>query len=450
MPNPVTRTRTRWKPGYTFSTGTFYRADAAEPKTLSLTKQIGTFTTCNDTVGNWTKDWQAVLSNPRSRKAQRKIYLANALELKHDYVRHGWFTAVKNPGTSVEYRWSKYPALNPGTPASAYGTWNLPLPSTKYNDILAGANISTPAVSIPSFLGELPELPTAFRNFGRKQLANDGLAKHAAAVNLGWRWGIAPLWNDFNTFVAGIDDINARLEKLRRLRTDEFYSSTVNLSRGSYTGPTTYNNWLYYSNGLLVSSDSVTNYSYKEWGSAQYYVRFNTVLPPVLQEHNVDPLTWHLPVTDGLWAQQRRLGLTPYEALAAAWELLPWSWLADWFFGVSAFINASRNELNLGVRNVCLMRKFRSETVHTINRTYSSPQLGFCLPPLTTQTLKTRYPLSGQSSVLSTEPFFSPAKWGIIASLLALASKKPLDTGIPLNLVRIGLTGQYSRRKKKK
>jgi hypothetical protein len=444
------RTRTRWKHGWVDETGSYYDALSAPPQLTSLTRRMGTFTTMHDTVNNFTQDYLAILSNPRSRKARRRIYNANNLEIIDQYYRHGWFTAVKNSGTSSEKRWTRYPGLNPGTPESSYGSFNLATPSSRYNAILAGSNISTPQVSIPAFLGELPELPMAFRNFGRKQLANSGLPKQAAAANLGWRWGISPLLNDFRAFLAGLDDIQKRLMQLRKLRVDGYYSSTVQLSKQSYVGPKT-SLLLYATGGLFVFAYKTTSYSVNEWGSAQWYVRPTTVLPPLMEEHNIDPLTWHLPVSDLRWAQARRLGLTPYEALAAAWELLPWSWLADWFFGVSNFINAWRNELSLGVRNVCLMRRYRSETTFDIRRDVSAPELGFCRPPLTRETRKLRFPVNGASFYdISTQPIFNPAKWGIIASLLALSQKSPLNVFEPGTLPQLSAELGFRPRRKRK
>jgi hypothetical protein len=60
------------------------------------------------------------------------------------------------------------------------------------------------------------------------------------------------------------------------------------------------------------------------------------------------------------WARNLTFGLNSHGALAAAWELTPWSWLADWFSNVGDVIAATNNSVPCTWSNLCYMRKLRS------------------------------------------------------------------------------------------
>lgn len=417
------RSRTTILPGnWSTQTGTYTRADLPA-ENHSLTRGSGTTTTCHDVVGNMTRDWLGLLTG--DRKARKVIYNPNPLELIHNTIVHGWFSGVKDPLMSYKRTWIKYPGLNPGNPKSAYGTFNLPDKQSRAVKILAGTNISRPHISVPTFIGELPELPGLLAAFGKKQMAK---AKASGNIPLYWtphgflgyQWGIAPLLADLRALLEGIEEIRKRLDDLSNLRANGYFSRTVQLSRDAYMEPPSSLQILHAMNTGYVYGRQATSYTVTEWGSAQWYVRHDTVLPPSMPVSKGG--RWDIPTSDQLWAQMSRLGLTWYEILAAIWELFPWSWLADWFFKIGDFVTAWNNTISLGVRNICLMRRYQSDTAYTIDRSASFAGLGFVKPPSKRQVLKLRFVLTDPTPAgsISTQPFFDPKKWAIIGSLLAV------------------------------
>jgi hypothetical protein len=340
-------------------------------------------------------------------------------------VDYGWFSGVKDPNQTYKRVWVKYPGFNPGNPESAYGTFNLPDKQSRAVKILAGTNISRPHVSVPTFIGELPELPALLATFGRRKLskayATGSIPEYAVpAAHLGYQWGIAPLLSDLRALLLGLEEIRKRLDDLQALRANGYFSRTVQLHKDAYMGPESSRQILHANNTGYIYGYKATHYSVVEWGSAQWYVRHDTVLPPAMPvpAHG----RWDIPSSDQLWAQMSRLGLTWYELLAALWELLPWSWLADWFFHLGDYITAWNNTISLGNRNICLMRRYRAQTNYRIDRYYSFTGLGFVKTPIKEQVLKLRFVLTDPTPAdsISTQPFFDPKKWATLASLIAL------------------------------
>jgi hypothetical protein len=65
-------------------------------------------------------------------------------------------------------------------------------------------------------------------------------------------------------------------------------------------------------------------------------------------------------------ARQTVLGMNGYGALRATWDLLPWSWLYDWFYNIGDILDASNNQLELSSGNICLMRERSARYVYEI------------------------------------------------------------------------------------
>jgi hypothetical protein len=238
------------------------------------------------------------------------------------------------------YQWLQQPISTkpaPWDPRHYYSQPTLLDLNNKAWEILAKTNPSIPHVSIPTFIGELKDLPGLVKGYG------DGLLKAVANGYLSWRWAIKPMISDLGKlcrFVKAVDDRTLMLQKLAQGKT---LRKRVNL--GTVQGRHTYGSSILESSpGGSLTGTFHDDYSMKEWGTAQWKLLPNSVLPQL----GYGPLR--------NMARKLTFGFTDHEALATAWELTPWSWLADWFGNTGDLIAATNNSVGCTWQNICYMR----------------------------------------------------------------------------------------------
>lgn len=203
--------------------------------------------------------------------------------------------------------------------------------------ILAETNPSVPHVSVPTFIGELKDLPGLVKGYG------DNLLKNVANGYLSWRWAIRPMISDLRklwNFQKAVDD---RTTMLLKLRSGATIKRRVQLGTTNHADAPQVNQTVH-SEGCGVTGTFQTSYSMKEWGSAQWKLLPNSQLPQL----------GYAPLRKKAYALT--FGITSHEALATAWELTPWSWLADWFGNTGDLIAATNNSVGCSWHNVCYMR----------------------------------------------------------------------------------------------
>lgn len=233
-----------------------------------------------------------------------------------------------------------------------YKTVAVPDPRTKFAfpslvtlsnyawQILAETNPSQPHVNLAAFTGELPELPSLVRGWGRN------LIRQAARGYISWRWIVRPLAGDINRLVHFVEACNQRFTELRRLRDGKTIRKRVNLGRTQIVGAK--QNVQLHSQGAAIGGRRQDVHTRKLWGSAEWKLLPNTEIPN-LSDPELMKLT-----------KRTMLGLNSHGALEAAWELLPWSWFIDWFSNVGTMLQASNNSIPLTWGRVCFMMETTS------------------------------------------------------------------------------------------
>lgn len=271
-------------------------------------------------------------------------------------------------------------------------------------EILALTNPSAPHVSVPTFVGELKDLPGLVKGYG------DGLLKAVANGYLSWRWAVKPMINDLRklfNFVKAVDD---RTIMLMRLRAGATLRKRVSLGVTTYTASPQVN-LIVHSEGCTVKGTFTTQYARKAWGTAKWKLLPDSTLPELgyskLRER----------------ARNLTLGFTDYEALAAAWELTPWSWLADWFGNTGDLIAACNNSVGCTWSDVCYMQTLLATTSCVYNVQASD---GFAITGLKNQsyvlrmTRKERYVCVPALPVPFPQlPVLTNGQWSILAALAA-------------------------------
>lgn len=212
-------------------------------------------------------------------------------------------------------------------------------------------NPSVPHISVPTFLGELKDLPGTVRGFWQhfRNLPTILYWKHRAYLRLvaeghvTWRWVLRPMKQDLFSMLGFMEAARRRFEYLKRLSEGKFVTKRVNLRREEHYTP--WAPWPYpiNSDGALLYANHRRRYLTEDWATVRWHTQAYLDLPTTDQE--LWKLSWKI-VT----------GFTSWEALAAGWELLPFSWFADWFSKVGSFIRAHQNAANCYASGICYMQ----------------------------------------------------------------------------------------------
>lgn len=348
------------------------------------TQSFPMYKTCTDVVGNRKGD------NP---------FLAETT----------WSTPIWIDGTSGGHTYKKVPLQNCNVVPAHLITHGMN--ATVLNQagvkVVAKTNPNAPSVGVPTFVGELKELPSLIKSFGLKHLkrisqytTGYSFAKEAANRHLQWRWGIKPMISDLKKMVDFASAVNKRMRWLERLSTgsplhrrcaiDESTSSSVS---SGYV----------YSHGCLINCRFVTTTQQRSWGSAQWKID--------------DPIRFPFTHDDRL-REARRLvsGMNPQAMTLTAWELMPWSWFIDWFTGFGDLIGAIQNHVSVKHSRICVMRRTETDKVgYIISQTGSVKITGSIGSGRIT---KQRYVVTNPNPVtISVLPLLEGDKWSILGSL---------------------------------
>lgn len=257
----------------------------------------------------------------------------------------------------------------------------------------ARTNPSRSSVDMPSELLQLHQLPDIIRQAGQNELGRVG------GANLGYQFGVAPIISDAVALADIQHLIAARADELLRAERQGGIRRTVVVDAGSAQE---FRNTFLQTDGLFIRE----NVSWWTGETVKVHSRW-------VPDGSYAPLT-----------QSNREYVLMRRALravtggtidgATAWELMPWSWLVDYFAHVGEYFNASRNIVGLVLNDVAVMR-------HTVTRVefggITGSDFGFSSfsGRWETKTRKTSF----VAPTLSSASFLSANQTGIVASLAA-------------------------------
>lgn len=272
-------------------------------------------------------------------------------------------------------------------------------------DTLARSNPSAAHVSVPTFIGELKDLPMLIKDWG------GDLLKKVAKGHLSWRWAIKPMISDIRKFLDFAEAVDQRIKDLERLRSDRFLSKRAGLGGSSGDTVGTQYRFLWAQGGTRIGGYHDNSWTSRSWGSSQWRLSSSTSLPKTNSE--LIKL-----------AQQLTFGITTYESLLTAWELLPWSWFADWFLGIQTVLSASNNTLSLTPSRISIMR---TTTAVVKARVVDAPDISWITTsgkPSAKVTTKERWSATTALPFTpSYAPLFDKGKWSILGTLAVLRRK---------------------------
>jgi len=173
------------------------------------------------------------------------------------------------------------------------------------------------------------------------------LSNHYLGAKFGW----IPLIHDAQQLIKSQQYIHKRLGELKRLH------SAGGLKRRFQLGSEHKHDSsisALESDLLLVTGKISTDTSQKMWGTIKW-------LPN-------NPPNFVNPNDAELLRQSSRLvgGLTPEGLIQGAWDLLPWSWMVDWFSNAGDWINQNSFSAPATPGNVCIMRERNTVVQHSV------------------------------------------------------------------------------------
>lgn len=375
------RARSRSRDRSVSASGRFYH-----PGTKQWTSGAVNWTnteTTGDVVGNW--KGVNTFDNTRNIKFPR--------EMVGQY--NGWIFE--------SYPWYNYTLPTHGDTGVAS---NL---LTQYaNKLCADTNPNTAHVSIPTFVGELRELPGLIRSFGAKHLkmvsqyrTDERFAQEAASRYLQWRWGIKPMISDFRKMLDFVSAVEKRMDWIKRLSEKGSLRRRRKLDIYRAQSESNVTMW---NQGFTVAGSKVTTTYHQVWGTVKW--TYNGVRPMTKDPND------HLKM-----ARRMTFGLTPDNILPTAWELMPWSWLIDWFTGFGDFLESQGNFIPVKPVDICIMKH---KVTKTLVRVTTPPPKGLTI----NGDIGTLYETKRRQTVASPSPFtfsalplLSGDKWSILGSL---------------------------------
>lgn len=297
----------------------------------------------------------------------------------------------------------------PGIPASFPTLTGLDKSALAWQ-ILAETNPSAPKVSIPTVIGEMKDFKDLPLNL---QAWGGSIFRKIAVGHITWRWAIKPLVRELATCFNFMEASEQRFKELWNLATNgKGYKLRKRVGLGHVTSTTVTNSVLRHSEGFLLNYRRTRTDLIEKWGSSSWQVSPDTVLP---KKRDADFVAKLRDLTFKTF-----YGLSSHEALAAAWELTPWSWLIDWFTDVGDIITATNNTVGLNWSSVCYMRKLTSTVSYELTSTLP---VGYTISgvPYEATVVKERYPVS---PAIAVSPSFlnvlNGRQWSILASLASI------------------------------
>lgn len=203
---------------------------------------------------------------------------------------------------------------------------------------LANMNPNAPVVDIPLFIFEFKDFPAMLRNMGNvlgKRMNPRDIPEGWLSYSFGWK----PLVNDLLSLFDFTKQMEDRLAYLRRLE----HGGHIRRSLGGgvvqhYVTPNGYSTIAVTGKGNALTADVEVVEKQRVWYTAN--AKLLDPLPLLLSEQRA-------------LSQDIVLGLNVDPS--TVWNMIPWSWLIDYFSNIGDVMLAYRGGLRFSCTRMCLM-----------------------------------------------------------------------------------------------
>lgn len=281
----------------------------------------------------------------------------------------------------------------------------VPPPGDDAVKLKARTNPSRPEVTPLTLAQDMIELPKMIRDVGRlltkprRQVRPSSIASWNLAVQFGW----LPLIHDVSAILNLQSIVDRRIKEMERLYSNGGLKRRLNL--GSFANE--------FVNNLLVIDSSLgttifgkyTKFtSVKRWGTLRWLPTSLPPSPPGTPEFNQH-------------CRNIVTGWTITGLNQGAWDLLPWSWLCDWFGNVGDYMLANSAGIPCASTTPNIMTE--SSTTTQWGRYGSGGDPAWITGGTGTVLYVSKERYVGTGSLSAHLPFLSAGKLSILGSLFA-------------------------------
>jgi len=263
--------------------------------------------------------------------------------------------------------------------------------------LLSKTNPSGSVIDVPVSLVELRELPDLVRRFGNT------LLERIASGNLKYEFGVKPMIGDIKALLDFQNLTDNRLKLLKSMqrspmvRKASLWSGSVS-EAGGYQNLQSTPPFAWLDSQLILKTTTRQVWGYATWTPS-------------------DALNKHPLSDENLRNIARRAvyGLT-VDAYTA-WNLIPWSWLVDWFGNIGDYLSSQRRIIDIypSTPSIC-----ETSTTTELYRITNSAPLGVTMSRTVVRKGRAKASAAFPSAYL---PLLTGRQVGILSSLAALRSR---------------------------
>jgi hypothetical protein len=268
-------------------------------------------------------------------------------------------------------------------------------------NVLARTNPNRPYVSLPVAIGELRDIPRTIKDLGDFRLAQffkSPLSK-SGKFYLAEEFGLKPLFSDILKCANFHNAVERKRKEIQSLSTGRGLRRRVPVAFGTENIQGNF--------GVADSSAGFVCTTYVEVQStAERWAVVRWHPDSAIPEGDAYRSALARDLAYGLYRGDYLVSL-----LSDIWNLVPWTWLVDWFTNIGDFIDANRNSIPVHHDAVNVMEKWTNMTRHTV--TAPSQLAG------TQYTIKgsATWRLLGSPTLAATMPFLSASQLSILGAL---------------------------------
>jgi hypothetical protein len=225
--------------------------------------------------------------------------------------------------------------------------------------------------------------------------------KEAAAANLAYKFGWAPLIEDLGKLLNFADAARSQQRNIEKAYSSKGVRRRVEL--GTDTGSASGRIYVWSKYGYLLDPRWNASCTSRTWATVRWIVRDPSLYgyKPTFQE-----------------GMRTSLGLNAGHVPIAIWKALPWSWMIDWFTDISNVMQANYNSIYFKPYRLSVMRTSKTTIIHE-GKTFSSAR--FLTKGTKVVTYKYRHVNDNPSASPTLRlPFMDGYKLSVLGSLTAL------------------------------
>lgn len=289
-----------------------------------------------------------------------------------------------------------------GCPAPEGANWNY-----LKTEALLRLNPFRPAVDLRLFVFEFKDFPRMLRGLGQLiQIRNPNhykwykragltpqlldLPEHVLSYNFGWE----PLLNDLSTMIDLADAINKRWLHIQKMKEGKRFGGKLPSSESSSTGSlVTYAQVRYF---------PITKKVKRAWYTARYAAQ-----PPAFYHDE----------SSKIQSIRTLLGLRRDEIISSStlWNMIPWTWLIDYFLNMGTYFEATRGYAKFTVARLNVMESTIATTTPDVQYVHPS----YTFEPFVLKTVtKRRQTYVYPTAALAWKPFLTDHHRTLIGTLV--------------------------------